>query len=110
MTLGEFLKEWVINYVKSKDVFKKTIMDIKEENSEIVVMHKHKEEKFFVDPFLEKVDNDLKTLKDDANAFIVCMNSPENLKKMLSIWNNLILYSHLGVIFLNPFSKQTSCG
>jgi len=105
MPLVEFLEEWVINYVKSKDVFKKTIIEIKKEVSEIVVIHKHKEEKFFIDPFLENIGNDLKAIKQDSPAFVVCMNSPENLKKLLASWKDLVAYLHLGFLFLNPFSK-----
>lgn len=51
MSLVEFLKEWLVNYVKSKDIFKKTIVEIKKDVSEIIVIHRHKEEKYFIDPF-----------------------------------------------------------
>jgi len=105
MSLIEFLKDWIINHAKSKDVFSKTIVEIKKDVSEIVIIHKHKEEKYFLDPFLEKIDSDVKTLKDDSHAFVVCMNTIENLKKIIALWKELITYRHLGVVFLNPFSK-----
>jgi len=105
MSLNEFLKEWVVNYAKSKDVFRKTIVEIKKDVSEVVVIHKHKEVKYFIDPFLEEAEKNMKSMKPEADAFFVCMNTLENLKKLLAIWNDLTAYSHLGLIFLNPFSK-----
>ncbi len=105
MPLEEFLKDWVINYVKSKDVFRKTIKEIKKDVSEIAVIHSHKEEIFYIDPFLEKIGEHLKKIKKDSHSIFVCMNTKENFKKMLELWNELVDFSHLGVIFLNPFSK-----
>jgi len=105
MTLVEFLKDWVVNYVKSKDIFKKTIEDIKKDVSEIVVIHKHKEEIFYIDPFLEKIDEQTKRIKPDSHSIFVCMNTKENFKKLLESWKGLVNFSHLGIIFLNPFSK-----
>lgn len=105
MPLVEFLKDWVINYVKSKDVFRKTIKDIKKDVSEIVVIHSHKEEVFYIDPFLEKLDEQLKKIKKDSRPIFVCMNTRDNFKKLLDLWADLITFNHLGIIFLNPFSK-----
>jgi len=105
MPLNEFLKEWVVNYARSKDVFKKTIIEIKKDISEVVIIHKHKEEKYFIDPFLEKIEKNLREIKEDSDAFFVCMNTVDNLKKLLAMWNELIRYRHLCFIFLNPFSR-----
>jgi len=105
MPLNEFLKDWIVNYAKSKDVFQKTLVEIKKDVSEIVAIHKHKEVRYFIDPFLENIDKNLKEIKQDSHAFFICTNSEENLKKMISMWDELISYSHLGFIFLNPFSR-----
>ena len=105
MPLAEFLKDWVINYVKSKDVFRKTIREIKKDVSEIVVIHSHKEEIFYIDPFLEKIPEQLKKIKTDSHSIFVCMNTKDNFKKLLELWNELVNFNNLGIIFLNPFSK-----
>jgi len=105
MPLNEFLKEWVINHAKSRDVFKKTIVDIKKDVSEIVIVHKHKEVKYFIDPFLEKLEKNLRMVKADSDACIVCLNTEENLKTLFLKWKNLASYRHLALIFANPFSK-----
>lgn len=55
--------------------------------------------------FLENAEKNLKSIKNDSHAFFICMNTIENLNKLLELWNKFITYNHLGLIFLNPFSK-----
>ncbi len=105
MTLVEFLKEWVTNYVKSRDVMKQTVVEIEKDVKEIIVTHKHKEVKYFIDPFLENLGRNLEEIKMDSDACVVCLNTKENLKKVLESWKDLVLYRHLAILFANPFSK-----
>lgn len=105
MSLIEFLNDWITNYVKSKDIFRQTIVEIKKDKEELVVIHKHKEVKYFMDPFLENIDKNLKLLKESSDSVVVCMNTSENLKSLLAMWKDIIKFRHLAFIFLNPFSK-----
>ena len=98
----DFLKEWAVNYAKNKDIFAKTITDIEEREREITVRHKHKEQKFFIDPFLEHFKNDLKSLKEDSHVSIICLNTRENFNSLIDNWDYFVFYSHLSVIFVNP--------
>ncbi|MEM4337055.1 MAG: hypothetical protein QXG86_03555 [Candidatus Woesearchaeota archaeon] len=100
-----FLKEWAINFVKNKDIFIKTIIDIQERGREITIRHKHKEQKLFIDPFLEHIDNDLKIINEDTDASIICLNKEENLKTLIDKWAKLVIYKHLSIVFVNPFSE-----
>ncbi|MBW3022966.1 hypothetical protein KY308_02595 [Candidatus Woesearchaeota archaeon] len=101
----EFLKEWIINYVKNKDVFLKTIVEIKQGDKEVDVKHKHKEQRYFLDPFLEDIDKNLKAIKEDTDAAIVCFNTKDNFEVLIKKWKDISLYKHLSMIFLNPFSE-----
>ena len=105
MSLFDFLKEWTINYVKSRDVIRNTIVEIHKDKEELVVVHKHKEVKYFIDPFLEDIDKNLKLLKEDSDAAIICMNTQENLNKMFEKWKDLAKHRHLAMMFVNPSSK-----
>ena len=104
MKIIDFLREWAVNYVKNKDIFTKTIVDIEQRERELTVRHKHKEHKYFMDPFLEHYKNDLKTLKDDSHASLICFNTKENFNSLLESWNEFVAYRHLSIIFLNPYS------
>ncbi len=105
MSLAEFLKEWTTNYVKSRDVIRNTIVEIHKDKEELVVVHKHKEVKYFIDPFLEDIEKNLKLVKEDSDAAIVCMNTDENLKELFAKWKDLVKYRHLAMMFVNPSSK-----
>jgi len=102
----EFLKEWTVNFAKNKDIFTKTIAEIKPADREIVILHKHKEHKYFLDPFLEHYANDLKSLRPDSHSSIVCFNTRDNFRILVDKWNDFISFSHLSFIFVNPFAHE----
>ena len=101
-----FLREWTVNFAKNKDIFLRTIVEVKEMDREIVIIHKHKEHKYFIDPFLENLKNDLKSLKDDSHASIMCLNTIENFNRLIENWKLLAAYRHLNLVFVNPFSEM----
>lgn len=101
-----FLREWAVNYARNKDILAKTIIEIKEHEAEVDVKHKHKEQKYFIDPFLESCEKNLKSIKEDSHASIVCFNTKDNFRILSEKWGDFVNFRHLNLIFLNPFSNE----
>ena len=72
------LKEWIIRYLKNKDIFYKKIVEIKEGNP-LIVIYKDKEQRIFIQDevnFTEVAEVLKKSNNDDKlYIFIVCLSN-----------------------------------
>lgn len=98
----KFLREWIIGYVKHRDILNKNIIDIKEELDRVVVEFKDKEQVFLIRPTAD--DSVIQEVNKDKNIGIVMLNSKENLDFLIKNWSKLIKFEKLTIFFINPFS------
>ena len=101
----EKLKEWTIEYIKHKDLFKKSIIDIKI-NDVIHVKTKDKEQVYVVMSSLEGFQEAIEYAEKDAWVVLVCHNTKKNLDALIKNWQTFAKYSKLSTIFANPDSKM----
>lgn len=104
--ISDFLKKWVSNFIKNKDIISGTIQKIDIREKKIYVSHKNKKQLFMIEPFLKNIS----TIKKDINEAedFVCIatyNTKENLDFMINNWKDLIKSQKLSIYFINPMSK-----
>jgi hypothetical protein len=95
------LKEWIIEYVKNRDVFRKSIKSIEDNGSDVVITYKSTIEHCVISPVLADVLSDL---DDKKNMVVVTSNKKENLKTLIDSWQTLINFPSLTIYFVNPKS------
>ena len=101
----EDLKDWILHYLKSNDVFEKKIVEIQEDVNgyDLIVKRKDKDKYFLVIPLLE----DLATLEkklNDKHIILVVSNIKDNLNFLLKNWMRLATHKRLCFYFVNPKS------
>lgn len=109
----EFLKSWILEYIKNRDLITRQIVTIKEETKhvDIFIEYKDKKQVIVVQPQILDIENTLiriNSAKNDLDAIhsaIVLLNSKENLKTVLDAWEKITEDTHLSFYFVNPFSN-----
>ena len=85
------MKDWMINFLRSKDAMKKEIVEITNKDNSLYVEFKTKKRKFLL--LVEPKDNIL--LKN--NESIVVFNTKENFDWMIKIWNKFASYNDISI-------------
>jgi predicted lipase len=97
------LKEWVVSYVKHRDMITKSIVNIKEDQDKVIVKFKDKEKVFLIMPIVN--DSVIEKINKDKNTGIIILNSKENLGFLIDNWKKLVKFENLKFFFVNPFSE-----
>lgn len=87
------------HYIQNKDIFEKSIIDIKEEENRIIV-RKNKSKEIY----LLANDLDLKKLEIEdefEKIWLLFTDEEKNLKKVIQEWNSLIKISEIRLMFMN---------
>lgn len=103
----DFLVDWVILYIKNRDIILKNLEFIEKLNSEIKVKYKDKEQVFIIRPFITDLNLIIDRLKEAPHAYIslATFNSEDNFKKILEKWNFIKGFKFFSILFVNPFSQ-----
>jgi hypothetical protein len=96
------LKEWIVQFVKHRDIFRKSIEKIEEKGSEVIVTYKNNYEHILISPILTDA---VPKLDDKRNMSIVTLNTKANLDSLLTNWQKLVQHASLTVYFVNPESQ-----
>lgn len=100
----KFLKDWILRYIKNKDVIAKKINSIDEKDDYFVVVKADKIQKFFIDPFLDLKLDEIKEY--EHNKALVCFHTRDNYKKLVEEWEKFVeVGNNFTMFFVNPFSK-----
>ncbi len=101
----QVLTNWIVEYVKSRDVMTKQITSIKQDASEadVVIEGTLKSQYIIVQPELDDLGR-LQGLKD-KHIVLVTANTQDNMNFLVSHWDELVKYQHLSVYFVNPNSS-----
>ena len=101
------LKEWLVNYIKNRDILLKQIDSISEKSKEwdVVVKTKSGEERYYiVRPELDDFDKIAEKL-DDQTITLVVLNKKKNLDILIQNWGKTTHNPKFCIIFVNPKSE-----
>lgn len=99
----EHLSDWVQRFLENRNLFQKNIIGMKPEGERLIVTYKDKEIIFLIMPMLD-VERFEKEAEKEKHYSVVCLNTKDNLKAMISGWKKLIGYRFLSIYFINPFA------
>ncbi len=103
----EFLKEWIISFIKNRDLIHKRVESIKEEDQgfDICIKFKDKEQFFVVEPVIEDIKKTLSRFDTQRHFGLVVLNTSNNFNTLLSNWKDFVNIKNLCIYFINPFSN-----
>jgi hypothetical protein len=100
------IKEWMIEFLKHKDVFLKKIVEIEENDEGFLIKYKDKKQVVLVSRVF---DDRLLQMIEDADGFdsivVAVNNSTGNLDYMIESWSKLSPMPGLMIYFVNPNSS-----
>jgi hypothetical protein len=102
--VDSFLVDWSIRFLENNDSIKKEIVKIQKdkERSGFTIDYKDKMKYFIVVPIL---DTSVFDKIDDGKYFgIIALNTPANIRLVVSEWKKLADFKSLSIYFVNPFS------
>jgi len=94
------LKNWIIEFLKHKDIFTKSLVAIKEKRHDVLVTYKDKEILYIV---REDLSLAVEEVKD--NVCIVTLNTRDNLDILIKHWHQLVKHPELTIYFVNTDSE-----
>lgn len=105
--LHSFLVEWLIHYIKNKDIVSKKIEQIENGKGgfDLYVKYKDREQYFIIASGINDIDAIAQKITDNFYFSIVTLNSKENFEILLNNWHKLVNFKFLNLIFVNPFSE-----
>ena len=103
----KFLKDWVLRYIKNKDIMTKKIVSVDEFDDGFHILKKNNEQKFFIIPFLKDVNEVVTRIKEyEYGRTVVCFHTKENYGFLIKNWGVFVdLGRNFTIYFVNPFSK-----
>lgn len=103
------LKEWIIEFMKNKDLLQKKIVEIKNLDKSVEIQYKDKRHIFFIQKevnFTEIADVLEQSNKDNTlHVSIVCPNKRSNLNTLLEHWNRIKDFVRFSMYFVNVSSQ-----
>lgn len=96
---------WTKTYIKNRDIFKKEIVVVEEDNSEwnlVVHLRDDKKRCYLIQEVLH-IDEALSKIGTDA-VFVVTSNTKKNMQSLLDHWNEVKTFPQLCFVFINPDS------
>lgn len=99
------LKEWVIHYIKQKDLVKNDLIGYKEKDDKVLCDYKEgKKGVYYCNENLELAK--IKSVKEDETTMCVCMCNEHNFKMLVENWDLFKKKNNLIFIFLNPSAAE----
>lgn len=101
MSSNSSLKEWVLTFIKNRDLFFKKIASIKEEGNKVIVENKDNSKITYY--IIEDISLlDLKNININDKTIICVLNTKSNIDSTIKIWHELVKYKMLSIMYINP--------
>lgn len=100
-----YMTEWVIHYVKNKDILDKNILSIDKTPDGLCIKFKKGEQFYLILPTITNIDAIVQKIKERKNLTLVVLNSRDNFQLIAQYWKRFIDYEQFNILFINPFSK-----
>ena len=111
------LSQWTVNFVKTKDVFQRKLLDYKENGDTIIFNFKDGPQAFLIKSILDAAV--VKFASEKGARKVVCSSDQANLKFLISNWKSFAGNPHLTFIFvrlsdnakwlINPYVHSRVC-
>ena len=103
----KYLVDWIIDYLKNKDLLLKKIelIDKDKKGFDVYVKFKDKERFFIVKPVIDDVDGILSKFNAEGHFGLVVLNTSGNFDVLIKNWGRFVKFKRLCIYFVNPFSK-----
>lgn len=105
--IHNYLIEWIVEFLKNKDLMMKNILEIKKEADgfDVAVKFKDKEVFYLVRPIVTDFEEVLAKVAAKGNVTLVVLNNEQNLKVLIENWQKIADARLFCMIFVNPFSE-----
>jgi len=103
----DFLAEWIIGFVKNKDLMLRNLESIEKckDGSGVYAKFKDRERLFLIEPVIEDADELAGKLEEGKHYGIVTFNTMKSFKEVAAGWDKFAKFKDLTLYFVNPFSK-----
>ncbi|MFH1440241.1 MAG: hypothetical protein ABIG89_06735 [Candidatus Woesearchaeota archaeon] len=98
------LKEWLIIFLKHRDIFHKKIVNINEDGEFLLVEQKDAIKYYAIFPTIGDIKQIVTEYKD-KNISIITFNTRDNLDFIIKSWQELSALQMLCIYFVNPHSS-----
>ncbi len=102
----EELKEWLLNFIKNKDLITKSIIEIEENSGGWAFTAKRKDgvKHYLAIPDITDIEQII-SMAGSLDATVAVLNRKQNLDKVIENWGRLAAMPKLCIIFANPDSQ-----
>ncbi len=101
------LKEWMLQFLKSRDAFFRKIAGMADEEGGIQVNYKDgKQQRVLIMPDLSHASASLSGSKEDQHLIIATLSNRKNKDVLAAQWKSLVEYPFLTLYFINPYSTS----
>jgi len=102
-----YLVDWIINYLKNRDLMHQNIESIETNKNgfDVYIKFKDKGQFFIVKPIIEKNDDIMPKFNEEGYFGLVMFNTLSNFNFLVKDWMKLAKFKRLSVYFVNPFSQ-----
>lgn len=102
-----YLVDWIIDYLRNKDILLKKIelIEKNKDGFDVYAKFKDKEQFFIVRPVIEEINDVLSKFDEERYFGLVLFNTPGNFDLLVKNWDRFAKFKNLCVYFVNPFSQ-----
>ncbi|HII64357.1 TPA: hypothetical protein HA280_02430 [Candidatus Woesearchaeota archaeon] len=100
------LKEWMMQFIKSRDAFFRKIAEISNHGDELLVKYKDgREQRVLTIIDFSKASSALEGCGQDTHVAIATLSNRKNKDALAAQWKSLASYPFLTLYFVNPYSS-----
>jgi len=105
--LKQNLADWIITYLKNRDLMFRKIESVEQNKDgfDFYIKFKDKEQFFLVMPLLQDIPNILSKFNSENHFGLVVFNTHENFDLLIKEWEKFAGIKNLSIYFINPFSN-----
>lgn len=104
--VNSYLADWSVRFLENKDAIRKEIINIEKNINgfDFIINCKDGVKYFITAPILRK--DIFGKIKSEEHTGFITLNNAENVKFVVSEWENLAKFKFLNIYFVNPFSNS----
>lgn len=108
MNATMFLSEWIVQFLKHKDLVHRRIVHVDtsgNEKCDAIVTYRDKETCVLCGSMLKGIASKLMNFDKKSSLYVCIINSKENVTFLLSQWEFFVEFVDLTICFVNPFTN-----
>ncbi len=102
--MEERMTDWIINYLKHKDIFRKAIQNIEKKDDHVLITYKDSREIALIIAHLDNADDVIARISrhTERSVLLVTLNNRKNIDQLAAHWKRFAEHKTLKVFFINP--------